>query len=156
MDSQHPSRRNLILQSDQGSHYTSMLFIEFCESVHVIVHTQSRIPIWLCTMERYFNTHKNGCANLYGYRREDKLYQTVEKFAYVIFNHVRPRRYNGYRTPYQVRTTAKGEVGACLLIGLLDYPKSELPSFVNGLAAQWYIALLTKDNSSDSLHATVQ
>ena len=31
------------------------------------------------------------------------LYQTVEEFAYVTYNHVRPHSFNGYRTPYQAR-----------------------------------------------------
>ena len=30
----------------------------------------------------------------------EELYQAV---AYVHYNHVRPHRYNGYRTPYQAR-----------------------------------------------------
>ena len=33
----------------------------------------------------------------------EELYQAVEEFAYVHYNHVRPHRYNGYRTPYQAR-----------------------------------------------------
>lgn len=67
-------------------------------------------------MERYLNTLKNKCTNLYEFRTEKELYQTVEEFAYA--NHVRLHSYNGYRTPYQTRTEA------CLRIGLLDYPKS--------------------------------
>ena len=41
-------------------------------------------------MERYFNTLKNECINLYEFRTEEQLYQTVEEFAYVTYNHVRP------------------------------------------------------------------
>ena len=41
-------------------------------------------------MERYFNTLKNECTNLYEFQTEETLYQTVEEFAYVTYNHVRP------------------------------------------------------------------
>jgi len=38
---------------------------------------------------------------------------------------------------------------------LLDYPKSEVAGFVNGMAAQRCEAPLTKTDSSDRLHATI-
>lgn len=54
-------------------------------------------------MERYFNTLKNECTNLYEFQTEEALYQAVEEFAYVIYNRGRPHSYNGYRTPFQAR-----------------------------------------------------
>jgi len=106
LDSQHYAKGNLLLHSDQGSQYTSKAFIEFCESVDV---TQSMsnagYPYDHAPMERYFNTLKNECTNLYEFRTEEEWYQTVEEFAYATYNHVRPHSYNGYRTPYQARTT---------------------------------------------------
>jgi len=57
-------------------------------------------------MERYFNTLKNECTNLYEFRTEEELYQTVEEFAYATYNHVRPHSHNSYRTPYQARMAA--------------------------------------------------
>ena len=105
LDSQRLSGDGLILHSDQGSQYTSKAFIEFCESVHV---TQSMstagYPYDNAPMERYFNTLKNECTNLYEFRTEEELYRSVEEFAYVTYNHVRPHSYNAYRTPYQART----------------------------------------------------
>lgn len=53
-------------------------------------------------MERYFNTLKNECTNLYEYDEEDALYQAVEEFAYVEYNY-RPHSYNGYATPHEAR-----------------------------------------------------
>ncbi len=107
LDSQPAIKGELILHSDQGSQYTSKAFIEFCESDHV---TQSMnkagYPYANAPMEMYFNTLKNECINLYEFRTEDELYRTVEEFAYVNYNHVRPHSYNGYRTPYQARTAA--------------------------------------------------
>ena len=37
-------------------------------------------------MERYFNTLKNECTNLYEFATEEALYQRVEEFAYVDYN----------------------------------------------------------------------
>ena len=52
-------------------------------------------------MERYFNTLKNKCTNLYEPQTVEELYQTMEEF-------VRPHSYNDYRTPYEARTQHKG------------------------------------------------
>ena len=81
--------------TDQGTQYTSKAFVEYCESVHV---TQSMSKAG-CP----YDNLKNECTNLYEFRTEEALYQTVEEFAYVTYNHVRPHSFNGYQTPYQAR-----------------------------------------------------
>ena len=107
LDSQPTVRGELILHSDQGSQYTSKAFIEFCESVHVTQSmSKAGYPYDNAPMERYFNTLKNECINLYEFRTEEALYQAVEEFAYVSYNHVRPHSFNGYRTPCQARITS--------------------------------------------------
>ena len=104
LDSQPALKGELILHSDQGSQYTSRSFVEFCESVHVTQSmSKAGYPYDNAPMERYFNTLKNECTNLYEFQTEEVLYQTVEEFAYVSYNHVRPHSFNGYRTPYQAR-----------------------------------------------------
>ena len=79
LDSQLSVMGELILQNDQGTQYTSKAFVEFCESVHV---TQSmskvRYPYDNALMERYFNTLKNECTNLYQFQTEESLYQTEQ------------------------------------------------------------------------------
>ena len=107
LDSQHLTKGDLILHSDQGCQYTAKAFIEFCESVHVTQSmSKAGYPYDNAPMERYFNTLKNECTNLYEFRTEEELYQAVEEFAYVTYNHTRPHSYNSYRTPYQARTAA--------------------------------------------------
>ena len=107
LESQPQIKEELILHSDQGSQYTSKAFVEFCESVHVSQSmSKAGCPYDNAPMERYFNTLKNECVNLYEFQTEEALYQAVEEFAYVTYNHVRPHSYNGYRTPYQVRTAS--------------------------------------------------
>lgn len=66
LESQRPANDSLILHSDQGSQYTSKAFIEFCESAHVAQSmSKSGYPYDNAPMERYFNTLKNECTNLY-------------------------------------------------------------------------------------------
>lgn len=107
VDSQPGIRGELVLYSGQDSQYTSKEFVEFCESVHV-TQSMSRAgyPYDNAPMERYFNTLKNECTNLYDFETEEALYQTVEEFAYVTYNHVRLHSYNGYRTTYEARTAS--------------------------------------------------
>ena len=107
LESQPQIKEELILHSDQGSPYTSKTFVEFCESAHVTQSmSKAGCPYDNAPMERYFNTLKNECVNLYDFQTEDTLYQAVEEFAYVTYNHIRPHSYNGYRTPYQVRSAS--------------------------------------------------
>ena len=104
LESQRPADGSLILHSDQ---YTSKAFIEFCGSVHVSQSmSKAGYPYDNAPMERYFNTLKNECTNLYEFRTQEELYQTVEEFAYATYNHVRPHSYNGYRTPFEARCAA--------------------------------------------------
>ena len=90
LDSQHLTKGGLLLHSDQGSQYTSKAFIEYCESVHVAQSmSKAGYPYDNAPMERYFNTLKNECTKLYEFRTDEELYQAVEEFAYVTYNHVR-------------------------------------------------------------------
>ena len=107
LDSQAKIKGELILHSDQGSQYTSKAFVEFCESVHVTQSmSKAGYPYDNAPMERYFNTLKNECTNLYEFSTEESLYQKVEEFAYIDYNHVRPHSFNGYRTPFEARNAA--------------------------------------------------
>ena len=99
LESQPSIKEGVILHSDQGTQYTSKAFTEFCESVNVTQSmSKAGYPYDNAPMERYFNTLKNECTNLYEFTTEEALYQTVEEFAYVAYNHVRPLSFNGYRT----------------------------------------------------------
>lgn len=74
--------------------------MEFCESVHITQSISIEGRLYdNAPMERYFKTLKNECTNLYEFQTEETLYQTVEEFAYVSYNHVRLHSFNGYRPP---------------------------------------------------------
>ncbi|MGN8833731.1 transposase, partial [Selenomonas montiformis] len=97
--------KNLILHSDQGAQFTSREFTEFCESAGITQSmSKAGYPYDNAPMERYFNTLKNEWIYLHDYLAEDDLYASVEEFAYVWYNYVRPHSYNGYKTPFEART----------------------------------------------------
>ena len=107
LDSQPDIKGELILHSDQGSQFTSKRFVEFCESVHITQSmSKAGYPYDNAPMERYFNTLKNECINLYEFKTEEALYQMVEEFAYVEYNYVRPHSFNSYATPNEARTAS--------------------------------------------------
>lgn len=107
LDSQSGINGALILHSDQGSQFTSKEFIDFCESVGVTQSmSKAGYPYDNAPMERYFNTLKNELINQHEYHTETELYDSIEEFAYVTYNHVRPHSYNQYKTPFEVRCKA--------------------------------------------------
>lgn len=52
-------------------------------------------------MERYYNTLKNELIDHHYYHSEQELYDSIEEFAYVHYNHVRPHSYHNYKTPFE-------------------------------------------------------
>ena len=94
----------LLLHSDQGSQYTSKEFTEFCASVGITQSmSKAGYPYDNAPMERYFNTLKNELIEHHYYHSEEELYSSVEEFAYVHYNHIRPHSYNNYKTPFEAR-----------------------------------------------------
>ncbi len=94
----------LMLHSDQGSQYTSKEFTEFCEQAGLTQSmSKAGCPYDNAPMERYFNTLKNELINQHYYHTEEELYTSIEEFAYVHYNHVRPHSYNNYKTPFEAR-----------------------------------------------------
>ena len=74
LESQRPANGSLILHSDHGSQYTPKAFTEFCESAHVAQSmSKAGYPYDNAPLERYFNTPKNECTNLYEFRTEEEL-----------------------------------------------------------------------------------
>lgn len=104
LKSQPELKGNLILHSDQGSQYTSKEFTEFCKSTRITQSmSKAGYPYDNAPMERYYNTLKSELIYLQYYHTDDELYSSIEEFAYVTYNHVRPHSYNGYKTPFEAR-----------------------------------------------------
>ena len=80
LQSQKKKTENLILHSDQGSQFTSIQFISYCQK-HGI--TQSRSAAG-CPMERYYNTFKAELVNRFNCRNDDELthaFQSMHMFG---------------------------------------------------------------------------
>lgn len=94
----------LILHSDQGSQFTSREFTSFCSSVGIIQSmSKAGCPYDNSPMERFFNTLKTELIYLFEFHSKEQLYKSVEEFAYIFYNHVRPHSFNDYMTPFQKR-----------------------------------------------------
>ncbi|MEG2350771.1 MAG: integrase core domain-containing protein [Hungatella sp.] len=63
-----------------------------------ITHSMSKAgyPYDKAPMERYYNTLKNEMIYHHFYHSDKELNDSVDNFAYVWYNHVRPHSYNGY------------------------------------------------------------
>ena len=82
-------------------------------------------------MERYFNTLKNECTNLYEFKTEEELYQAVENFPMsttIMYARIAPTV-----TVRHIRHESQDKKGCPSR--LLDYSKSERLAFVKGKAA---------------------
>lgn len=107
LESQKSVSPNLILHSDQGSQYTSKDFSKFCAAFGITQSmSKAGYPYDNAPMERYYNTLKNELVYLHYYHNDDELNASIEEFAYVTYNHIRPHSYNGYKTPFEARYTA--------------------------------------------------
>lgn len=98
------SKHKIIVHSDQGSQFTSKAFVEFCKD-HNVQQSMSRkaTPTDNAPMERYFNTLKNEYINFHKFNSENALYNGINNFAYVTYNHKRKHAYLNYLTPFQKR-----------------------------------------------------
>ena len=107
LESQKNISPNLILHSDQGSQYTSKDFIEFCATSGIRQSmSKAGYPYDNAPMERYYNTLKSELIYLHYYHNDKELNASIEEFAYVTYNHIRPHSYNGYKTPFEARYAA--------------------------------------------------
>lgn len=96
--------QKLIIHLDQGSRYTLKEFTEFCEHLHITQSvSRAGCPYDNAPMERYFNTLKSELINQHYYHTEEELYTSVEEFAYVKYNHIRPHSYNKNKTLFEAR-----------------------------------------------------
>ena len=104
LSSQKIKPNNLILHSDQGSQFTSLQFILYCQE-HGISQSMSAAgcPYDNAPMERYYNTLKSELIYRFNFRTEEELTHAISEYAYVWYNQIRPHSYNDYQTPYEVR-----------------------------------------------------
>ena len=92
--------KGLILHSDQGTQFTSKMFVKYCLRHH-IQQSMSRAgcPYDNAPMERFFNTLKNEFYNLYNFESVEMLNRMTYDFVYIKYNNLRPHQYNGGLPP---------------------------------------------------------
>ena len=104
LESQSDVGGEIILHSDQGSQYNSKDFTDFCAKTGIIQSmSKAGYPYDNAPMERYYNTLKNELIYLHYYHTDEELNSSIEEFAYITYNHVRPHSYNSYKTPFEAR-----------------------------------------------------
>ena len=104
LENQPKLKGELILHSDQGSQFTSKEFIDFCTNTKITQSmSKAGYPYDNSPMERYFNTLKNELIYLHEYKSGNELISSIEDFAFVWYNHVRPHSFNDYKTPFEAR-----------------------------------------------------
>lgn len=104
LESQCDVSGEIILHSDQDSQYTSKDFTDSCAKTGIIQSmSKAGYPYDNAPMERYYNTIKNELIYLHYYHTDEDLNSSIEEFAYITYNHVRPHSYSGYKTPFEAR-----------------------------------------------------
>ncbi len=100
----HTLTGKLILHSDQGSQFASVLFTEYCKRNN-IVQSMSRAgcPYDNAVMERYYNSLKNEFINHYSFETDTLLNAAIDEYAFVWYNYQRPHTYNDKLTPFEAR-----------------------------------------------------
>lgn len=95
---------SLILHSDQGSQFTSLEFILYCQDKGIIQSmSHAGCPYDNAPMERYYNTLKSELIYQYRFDTVEELDYAVSEFAFNWYNQVRPHSYNCYLTPFEKR-----------------------------------------------------
>lgn len=99
-----------VLRRGEGSNpfslvdYTSKDFTDFCAKTGIIQNmSKAGYPYDNAPMGRYYKTLKNELIYLHYYHTDEELNSSIEEFAYITYNHVRPHSYNGYKTPFEAR-----------------------------------------------------
>jgi transposase InsO family protein len=104
LEAQKAEPKNLILHSDQGSQFTSLEFIRYCQD-RGITQSMSRAgcPYDNAPMERYYNTLKAELINNHTFSTDEDLNYFTAEFAYLWYNQIRPHSHNNYLTPLEKR-----------------------------------------------------
>lgn len=102
--SRNNNLKNILLDSDQGSQYTSQAFTEFCEK-NEIKQSMSKAgcPYDNSPMESFYGTFKAEFINKYRFISDEELNTATFNYVYEYYNHVRPHSSNGYLTPFEKR-----------------------------------------------------
>jgi len=104
LQSQGISGKGLIFHTDQGSQYTSIRFIDICNSRGIIQSmSKAGCPYDNAPMERFYSTMKEELIYRFHFHTDDELNHAVSEYVYGWYNQIRPHSYNDYLTPMEAR-----------------------------------------------------
>ncbi len=94
----------LVLHSDQGVQFTSWAFVEYCKSQGIRQSmSKTGCPYDNAPMERFYKSLKSELIYHQKFETDLQLDETINKYVYVWYNHIRPHSYNGGLTPFEAR-----------------------------------------------------
>ena len=100
--------QNIMIHSDQGSQFTSLGFITYCEEKGI---TQSMSHAGCAydnaPMERYYNILKAQLIYQFNFNTFAELDYAVAEYSYGWYNQIRHHSHDGYLTPFEKRFKSK-------------------------------------------------
>ncbi len=101
---QQPRTNQLLFHSDQGTQYSSKLFVNYLEKLNITQSMSRRGNCWdNSVMERFFRSLKSERLNHVQFINHDSAKQCVDSYIY-FYNYKRLHSALGYITPVQKRT----------------------------------------------------
>lgn len=96
-----PNTGNLMFHSDQGTQYSSKIFIDYCSKNNIIQSMSRKGNCWdNAVMERFFRSLKTEKLNYQSFANHYEVVQNVESYIY-FYNYKRIHSAIGYLTPAQ-------------------------------------------------------
>lgn len=99
--------KGLLFHSDQGSHYTSLVFRQRLWQYRIRQSMSRRGNCWdNAPTERFFRSLKSEWIPEFGYRNVEEAKADILRYLTHYYNRVRPHRYNNYQTPLAMEGSA--------------------------------------------------
>ena len=99
--------KGVMFHSDQGCHYTSLVFRQLLWRCRIKQSMSRRGNCWdNAPTERFFRSLKSEWIPQYGYQNIQEAKADVLRYVNRYYNHVRLHSYNGYKTPVAMELQA--------------------------------------------------
>ena len=94
-----PDTSKLLFHSDRGVQYTSNLFVNYCENLHITKSVSRKGNCWdNAVMERFFRSLKSERLNYLSFKNHQEVTEEVDSYIY-FYNYKRLNSAINYMTP---------------------------------------------------------